>query len=308
LVYRALRRGAVEAVMPLFSVILITRDRRALLREAVGSVLAQTMPDFECVVVDDGSVEPPELPADPRIRINRRERSGGVSAARNAGLRSARGRYVTFMDDDDLMTDDRLQVGLDGLELAPIALCLRREIGKYSGRHDRGRPLDGRVEDVILDERIPHVGQVAVSREIAPAFDEDLSHAEDLDWFVRLAHLGEWATVPQIGYLCRHHPGPRQTGGHEGRLRSRLMILEKHSDYFRTHPRAAAYQWKRAGGIAARLGHHRLARRCYMRSIAARPSARTMVHLARSMRPSHPDRHEPGVNGKASAETPRADT
>jgi glycosyltransferase involved in cell wall biosynthesis len=73
-----------------------------MLRRAVSSVCTQSLPDFELIVVDDGSVEPcGGLPCDPRIRIIRNPSSLGVAQARNAGIQAAKGRYISFLDDDD---------------------------------------------------------------------------------------------------------------------------------------------------------------------------------------------------------------
>ncbi|MBI4259617.1 MAG: glycosyltransferase family 2 protein, partial [Actinobacteria bacterium] len=101
---------------PLFSVIVPTHGRPAYLAEALASVAAQTIEDWEAVVVDDASPEPVEVPDDPRFRLVRRDENGGPGAARNSGLAAATGRYIAFLDDDDLFTPDRLEVALEGLQ------------------------------------------------------------------------------------------------------------------------------------------------------------------------------------------------
>ena len=88
----------------MISVILNTYNRAALLPRAVESVLAQTHEAFELVIADDGSSDRTrEVVAgydDPRVRYVR-QRNAGLSAARNLGVASSSGRYVTFLDDDD---------------------------------------------------------------------------------------------------------------------------------------------------------------------------------------------------------------
>lgn len=80
-------------------------------RRAIDSLLAQTMPDFEAIFVDDGS---PDRSADiiseaaahdSRLRLIRKE-NGGVASARNAGLDAARGKYIFFLDPDDWVEPD----------------------------------------------------------------------------------------------------------------------------------------------------------------------------------------------------------
>jgi glycosyltransferase involved in cell wall biosynthesis len=78
---------------PEFSVIVPSFDRAEFLGDAIASVQEQTIGDFECIVVDDASPIPVNVSSDPRIRLIRREVNGGCSAARNTGLRAARGRY-----------------------------------------------------------------------------------------------------------------------------------------------------------------------------------------------------------------------
>ena len=92
-------------------------------------------------------------------------------------------------------------------------------------------------------------------------------------------------TVPRIGYLVRRHSGHRGRTGYEARIRSRERVLEMHADYFAAHPRARAFAWKRIGLMAAGLGDHRKARIAFLKSLAARPTAKTLGHLARSIQP-----------------------
>ena len=103
---------------PGISVIIPTYNRAHLISRSAKSVLAQTYPDFELIIVDDGSgdntEEIIEALADPRIRYLRHESNRGVSAARNTGIRAARGDYIAFQDSDDEWLPQKLekQLGL----------------------------------------------------------------------------------------------------------------------------------------------------------------------------------------------------
>lgn len=271
---------------PLFSVIVPTYGRPEFLADAVEAVLAQSVGDLECVVVDDASPVPPDLPDDPRVRLVRRTENGGAAAARNTGLREARGRYVTFLDDDDVYTSDRLALALEGLARAPIAICWSGHLGAPQDSVAWKRRLNGSIHDVVLDRPIPHVGACALQRHLAPRFDERYRVTEDIEWWLRLTQAAPVATVPRVGYLLRHHPGSRLTSRLAERLRCRLLLLQSHDWYFATHPRAAAYHWKRLGGIALRCGDHALARLAFRRSFLLRPDVGTAWHLARALRPS----------------------
>lgn len=281
---------------PLVSVIIPTYGRPALLQEAIQSVLRQTVDDLECLVVDDGSPEPPDVPDDPRVRLVVRERNGGLSAARNTGIEQARGRYLTFLDDDDMYTPERLAIGLEGVSRAPITLCWSRNMGTVRRgaslgglRHWRNRILDRDVHDTIVDKGRAHMGQVTIERRVAPKLDERFKCSEGFDWWIRATRELEVATVPKVGYLRRLHRGPRITGNQTNRLDCRLFLLEVHADYFREHPRAEARQWADIGLIAERLGDAEFARDAFLRSLRMDRRTRLpwkLYHLARTMRPA----------------------
>jgi glycosyltransferase involved in cell wall biosynthesis len=103
--------------MPTISVVIPTYDRRALLMEAVESVRAQTFAGWELLVADDGSTDGSadavEALHDPRIRVLRLPHAGQAAAARNAGVRAARGEWVAFLDSDDVWAPHKLAVQLD---------------------------------------------------------------------------------------------------------------------------------------------------------------------------------------------------
>ena len=112
---------------PLVSVVMPTRNRERFVREAVASVLAQTLGDFEVIVVDDASTDgtPSALVElarqDERVRVLALPVQGGCNAARNHALDHARGRYVAMLDDDDLALPERLAKSVARLQTAPVA-------------------------------------------------------------------------------------------------------------------------------------------------------------------------------------------
>ncbi|TNJ40946.1 glycosyltransferase family 2 protein [Phaeobacter sp. B1627] len=100
---------------PAVSVILPVYNAQATLERSVASVLGQSFEDWELLLIEDGSQDgSAELCArlaveEPRIRLLRQEANTGAAAARNAGLRQARGRYVAFLDADDIWLPEKLQ-------------------------------------------------------------------------------------------------------------------------------------------------------------------------------------------------------
>lgn len=107
---------------PLVSIVMPTYNRRALLETAIDSVMAQTLTDFELLIVDDASTDDTaealarRAHADARIRVQRLAINSGCNAARNSAMRVARGRYLAFLDDDDLFLPERLELTINRLE------------------------------------------------------------------------------------------------------------------------------------------------------------------------------------------------
>src|SRR4051794_4260647 len=203
------------ASSPTFTVVVPTYDRPDLLAEALASVLAQSIEDFECIVVDDCSPRPVVVPDDPRFRVVRTGSNGGPAAAVNVGLRAATGTYVIRLDDDDVLAEDRLELALAGLTRAPIALCGAFTVGSDE---TSARRLEGDVHDTILDEITPHMGTVAMRRDLYPALDESFLGAEDVEWWLRASRRAPVTTVPRAGYGIRRHSGARVLHGTDARI------------------------------------------------------------------------------------------
>ena len=103
---------------PLISIIMPCYNMESFLRRTIASVQAQTYPNWELLVTDDGSTDDSRrilmdlAKEDPRIKPLFLSRNGGIAAARNAGLERASGRYLSFLDSDDLWMPEKLAVQL----------------------------------------------------------------------------------------------------------------------------------------------------------------------------------------------------
>lgn len=110
-------------VGPAVSVLIIVHNRAHTIGAAVRSVLRQTLRDFELVVVDDGSTDDTAKVVagftDPRLRLVTTTPNQGIPLARNRALAEATGRYIAWLDSDDLCHPDRLRVQYDYLERHP---------------------------------------------------------------------------------------------------------------------------------------------------------------------------------------------
>jgi glycosyltransferase involved in cell wall biosynthesis len=264
-----------------FSVIIPTYGRSALLAEAVASVLAQSFTDFECIVVDDASPEAPTLPDDPRLQLIVRPHNGGPPAARNTGIAAATGDYVAFLDDDDVWRPERLSAAAEAHTRAPVAICWQSTLGAPEARPSR--VLEGDVRDTVLDGIIPHLGATSIERTVTPTFDERYEASDDVDWWWRVAQELRVATAPYVGMLYRVHTGPRTRTGQQKRIENSRMFMAERADWFRAHPRAKAFRMKRMGLSALLVNDRRLALQCFATSFRLHPEPRTAWHALRTL-------------------------
>ena len=117
---------------PEISVIIPVYNTGRILQETIDSVLTQSFEDFELIIIDDGSTDPEtaailDRQNDSRIKIIRQE-NAGVAAARNHGLSLARGKYIAFLDHDDLFLPEKLAVSKELIESHPDAVTVFSEI------------------------------------------------------------------------------------------------------------------------------------------------------------------------------------
>ena len=181
---------------PVVSVIIPTYNRAHLLEKALKSVFAQTYKDYEVIVVDDGSTDGT---ADVVAKFGTEVRyftqsNRGVGAARNRGLKEARGRYVAFLDDDDTWLPAKLERQVAVMEGHPTLGFLYGvaqvvgEDGKFLGNKPAQTHPDT-LEELLRMNFIP-VLTVLARREYIQAvggFDEGLSGYDDYHLWIRLA-------------------------------------------------------------------------------------------------------------------------
>ena len=201
---------------PDVSVVIPTRSRWSLLsRAALPAALAQVGVDHEVIVVDDGSTDetPERLAAldDPRIRVVRNETSAGVAGARNAGIAAARGRWVSFLDDDDLWSPHKLRGQLDAAEAADAVFAYAAGAGldaEYRFLFAVAQPNPTTVLDRLLRWNVIWCGcsNVVARTDVVRSlggFDEELFQLADWDMWIRLALAGPAAATQEVlvGYV-----------------------------------------------------------------------------------------------------------
>lgn len=182
---------------PTVSIIIPTYNRAGMLTEAIDSVLGQDFTDFELIVVDDGSTDdtPQILKAyGSKIRVIR-QRHQGVSAARNQGITAATGRFIAFLDSDDLWLPGKLTSQIDFFQNTPDALiCQTEEIWIRNGIRvnpkERHRKYSGMIFEQSLALCLVSPSAVMARRGLFDRFglfDENLPACEDYDMWLRVS-------------------------------------------------------------------------------------------------------------------------
>ena len=182
---------------PLVSVIIPTYNRGWTIKEAVDSVLAQDFIDFELIVVDDGSTDnTSEILHSYQADITVfQQNNKGVSAARNRGLSEASGRFIAFLDSDDLWLPKKLSRQVDYFNLNPDAMiCQTEEIWVRNGVRvnpkKRHKKPSGMIFERSLALCLVSPSAVMIKRRLFDeigGFDETLPACEDYDLWLRIS-------------------------------------------------------------------------------------------------------------------------
>ena len=200
--------------MPEVSIVIPFRDRVDWAVEAVESVLCQTFRDFEIILVDDGSLENHE----PRFRslderiVYVRQENRGPAAARNHGITLARGRFIAFLDADDLFVRNKLAIQIQLMRERPSVALSHTS---YWRMNADGSSIDvvpsgdfsGCVYPKILTGCPVATPSVMVRREVFDAvrFDETLRVAEDTVLWIQIARSTDFLGIPLPLTLVRMH-------------------------------------------------------------------------------------------------------
>lgn len=201
--------------MPTVSIVLPAFDAEATIVDTVQSVRRQTFTDFELIVVDDGSRDGTlrrlgEI-RDARVVVLSRQH-GGVSRARNHGITRATGEFLSFIDADDLWTEDKLELQIEALRAHPEAdaayswTAFVDERGRFLFPKERRRFV-GRIRDDLLRENFLASASNALARHRCIAatgiFEPRFSPADDWEFWLRMAAVSAFVPVPRYQVLYR---------------------------------------------------------------------------------------------------------
>jgi glycosyltransferase involved in cell wall biosynthesis len=277
------------APWPLVSVILPTRGRPELVRQALSGIVGQTYPGMiECIVVHDQEPPQPELAelgtARRNVRVVANSRSPGLAGARNAGVLLARGEFVASCDDDDVWHPAKLQAQISRLIDQPDLLVVGSGIRLVL---PDGKIIDwpGRAERIsyqlLLRNRVKelHSSTLVMRRDAfakAGLYDEATPHgyAEDYDWVLRAARVGRIGTVVSpLADIRKDAQSSSSYYGHAAVTAAGLeYLLAKHADLAASRPGRARLLGQ-IGFARSVLGERRQALRCAATAIMLWPAS-----------------------------------
>ncbi len=258
---------------PVISVIVPIYNMEPYLEECVRSIQNQTLREIEIILVDDGS--PDKCPQmcdryageDQRIRVIH-QKNAGASAARNAGLRMAKGKYIAFVDSDDWVHPDYLSLMLEHMVPGGMAACDRVDewdpaaksahstdhLGEYETTvldrtqaqasilcHNRGNSINNGPYCKLYDQNLIRTNRVA--------FCEDLTHFED-ELFVMqyLSYLtAKVVWIKAVAYHYRYHPSSARSQWIQvyqefsPQIFSEIIMLEREFQYLEHAPEMQRY-------------------------------------------------------------------
>jgi glycosyltransferase involved in cell wall biosynthesis len=274
--------------MTLASVVVTTRDRPSLAARAIRSALQQTLDDLEVIVVDDGSEVPVALTGtDHRVRVVRHQRSRGVCAARNTGLRHASGSWVMFLDDDDELLPDALETSLHAALSSrmtpPVAVVSGIEVVGESGDIVETRlPTHAALESSYPLGRKTHTENTLflpldVVRGIG-GWDEEVVGWEHDDFLLRLRQRCSVEEMDQVTYRMFDHGGGRLHRDHLRVATGMARTIEKHRITFDAQPDIHARYLAAMGIYYLRAGRWRPALTATSRALLLHPDRRRLIY------------------------------
>ena len=254
---------------PVISVVIPTYNRGCLLKRALGSIICQTYPHWEALVVDNHSSDDTDQVVDGcndnRIRLLKVHNHGVIALSRNVGIREASGEYVAFLDSDDWWTPRKLEESLKYLEkgndlVYHDLLVVSMHNQKVFWRKARTRTLKSPAfEDLIVNGNALNNSSVVMRRDILDSIsglseDPSLRAIEDYDAWLRVARITEkFERIPRaLGY---YWIGGENTSNPSRTIENLNAIEERYSSEFVSIDKDIGISWL---AYARGRAHHQL--------------------------------------------------
>lgn len=284
---------------PIFSIVMPVYNTEKYVRLAIQSVLNQSFRDFELLIIDDQGTDQSMLIchsfADTRIRIIS-QKNRGLAGARNTGIRHARGRYIAFLDSDDLWHPEKLErhkAHLDsnpkiGVSYAasrmiaengtPLALTQRPKLRRiHPATVFLRNPVGNGSAPVIRKKALGAIAHTGERVGELNYFDESFRQSEDIECWMRIALKTDWTFEGIRGELTYYRVNESGLSAnvirqYESWLRVRESVRANAPKFAKTWAKAAeAYQLRYLARRSIRMRDRGLAVKLILRALWLRP-------------------------------------
>lgn len=267
---------------PAVSVIIPTYNRANYLKKSIQSVISQTIKDIEIIIINnystDNTLEVISSFYDQRIKIINFKNGGVIARSRNQGMVQSTGKYIAFLDDDDIWCQDKLELQIEYLESHPEfgavysnAIIIDEKDNRKGFLLDRGRAKEGNVFQNLLGGNFITILTVLIRREIVDSiglFNEDSSliAVEDYEYWMRIALKFEFGYIGKPLALYRIHSTSMSKRNSVALLRQKVLRMflknrdeaEKYHDEIinnieRLNFSASVFHWSISEKINARI-------------------------------------------------------
>jgi hypothetical protein len=275
-IHRKLALPSAEAARTvLVSVVVPTYNRPHLLREALESILTQTYRHFEIIVVNDGGEDVQAIIDDckgeERITYLRHTENRGLPTARNTALKAARGKYIAYLDDDDVYYPRHLEILVHALETGPYRLAYTDSCHVFQEWiTDRYVPIERKTlyqqdfdPDLLLIGNYIPVDNVMHAKELLSEtgiFDEALDAHEDWDLWIRCAQHTPFQHIAEITVEVRFRSdGTTMTSADRAPFLRTMKIIHRRYGSLVSNPQVAEQQKAAERAIAEEIeaAHHK---------------------------------------------------
>ena len=281
---------------PNVSVCIPTYNRRDYLKETLDSVFAQTYKDFEVVIVDDGSTDGTEQMLKQAAYPVRYywQKNRGDAAARNRLIELAQGKYITFLDSDDLLLPDAIEhmtAVMNGENESVVVYGHYIAIDENGNvcKRKRKKLYSGCITPQLFENILVHSCGSMFPKNIleqAGGFDTSLPVCSDYDLWLRLSLKYRFVALPEPTFKRRRHPGNLSVRSTSNRI-AELKVLERF--YYERGgdavvPKGIAMrrlskEEYRAGLCTIRDGNRKLTREYMSRSFRHHPNVKSLAML-----------------------------
>ena len=249
-----------DTEIPTVSVIIPTFNRPNMLLKSIQSVLNQSFKNFEILVVNDAGTDVTSIIKnfrDERIKLKNHSRNIGLAASRNTGIKNAVGKYITYLDDDDIYYPNHLEILVNCLENTDYKVAYtdayRVHYTNKNGimvetHRDLPYSCDFDYERILIHNFVPVLCFMHLKSclETTGVFDETLTSHEDWDLWIRMSRIYKFAHVRKVTaeYSWRTDGSTMTSGNRADMLLTMKAIYFKHSALVKEIPDITLLQRK----------------------------------------------------------------